>query len=702
MRPPIARKKPCRKTLHDVTQHDDYAWLRDENWQAVLKDPALLAPDIRNYLEAENAYTDAMSAPARRLEDALYREMRARMCEDDMSVPDRDGEFAYYTRQPGSSQYPVFCRCPAGAARFSPETVLAGEETLLDGNREAGEHAYFHLGSCVHSPDHRYLAYCTDTDGSEFYTLHVIDLENRKPVGERIERIQPDIVWMNDSRALVYVSLDDYHRPRYAALHGLNNATDDDRILYRESDPGFFVRLDKTGSRRFITIDSHDHASSEVRLLDADDAGAAPFLVARRRNDIEYTVDEHRGTLFIMTNADGAEDYKLVTAAPGDSEHASWRDLVAPDKGTLLEAFSLKRGFLMRGERENGLPRLVTATLDAHNRITDEHSIEFTEQAYELEIVETFDWHSPVLRFAYTSMTTPPQVFDYDMRTRERVLKKVRRIPGHRPESYVTRRCHAPAEDGETVPLSLLYKKDTPPGDDTPVLLYGYGAYGHSTPAAFSPNRLSLVDRGFVYAIAHVRGGMEKGYAWYRSGKLMHKQNTFSDFIAAADYLIREKLTRAGNIAIHGGSAGGMLIGTVLNQRPELFRAAVADVPFVDMLNTMCDGDLPLTPPEWREWGNPITDEAVYRTIRGYSPYDNVAAQDYPPMLITAGVSDPRVTYWEPAKWAARLRASKTDDNLLLLKTNLSAGHGGASGRFDRIKEVATLYAFILTSPAPR
>ncbi len=701
MRPPIARKKPGRETLHNVTRQDDYAWLRDENWQAVLKNPALLAPDIRNYLEAENAYADAARAPARQLEDTLYHEMRARICQDDMSVPDRDGEFAYYTRQAGGSQYPVWCRCPASEARFSPEVALAGEEVLLDANLEASGHAYFHLGSCAHSPDHRYLAYCIDTDGSEFYTLRVIDLETKKLLGESIERIQADVVWMNNSRALVYVLLDDHHRPRHVALHRLDTTIEDDRVIYRESDPGFFVKLDKTGSRRFITIDSHDHATSEARLLAADDADATPFLVARRRRDVEYTVDERRGGLFILTNADGAEDYKLVTATPGDSEHASWQDLVVPGKNILLEAFSLKRDFLVRKERENGLPRLVVSALDAHNRITDEHSIEFAEPAHELEIVETRDWHAPVLRFAYTSMATPSQVFDYDMRARERVLKKAQRIPGYHPENYVTRRCFAPATDGETVPLSLLYKKDTPPGSDTPVLLYGYGAYGYSTPAAFSPHRLSLVDRGFTYAIAHVRGGMEKGHAWYRSGKLLHKQNTFSDFVAAADYLIREKFTRAGNIAIHGGSAGGLLIGAVLNQRPELFRAAVADVPFVDVLNTMCDGELPLTPPEWREWGNPLKDEAAYHVIRSYSPYDNVAAQDYPPILITAGVSDPRVTYWEPAKWTARLRASKTDDNLLLLKTNLSAGHGGASGRFDHVKEIATLYAFILNCPAP-
>ena len=382
-------------------------------------------------------------------------------------------------------------------------------------------------------------------------------------------------------------------------------------------------------------------------------------------------------------------------SSPG---RASWRDWVVPGAGVLLEGFLVGRDFLARAEREEGLPRLVVSRLDGQNRMTDEHAVAFDEEAYELNLVDTSDAESPALRFSYTSMTTPPRTFDYRVPTRERALLKEKRVPGHNPENFVTRRLMAPAPDGETIPVSLLYGKDTPLDGTAPVLLYGYGAYGRSMPAAFSSNRLSLVERGFIYAIAHVRGGMEKGYRWYREGRLANKPNTFSDFIAAAEHLVRESFTRAGDIAIHGGSAGGMLIGAALNARPALFRAAVADVPFVDVLNTMCDADLPLTPPEWPEWGNPLEDEEAYRVIAGYSPYDNVKAQAYPHILITAGVSDPRVTYWEPAKWAAKLRAMKTDDNRLLLKTNLSAGHAGASGRFDYLEEIALAYAFVLTS----
>ncbi len=696
-KPPIARKKPHRSTLHDIERCDNYAWLRDANWQAVLKDPSLLAPDIHAYLEAENTYTDAATATARALEDTLYREMRARITDNDMSVPDRDGDFAYYTRQAGDVQYPTFCRCPAHHARFSPETPLEGEEVLLDGNREAEGLDYLHVGACVHSPDHRYLAYCIDTNGSEFHTLHVRDLSSGRLLDERIERVQPDVVWTNDGRALVYVAQNDNHRPEHVALHRLGDAADADRVIYRERDPGFFVGLGRTRLNRFIVIGAHDHVTTEVRLLDADDGAGTARLVAARETGVEYMVEERAGELLIMTNAGGAEDYKLVTAPLSSPGRASWRDLIVPRAGVLLEGILVARGFLVRAEREDALPRLVVAELNDHNRIVNEHAIAFDEQAYELDLVNTLDANSTKLRFAYSSMTTPTRIFDYEMHTRERTLQKEKHVPGHQPQRYITRRLNAPVADGETVPLSLLYAKNTPLDGSSPVWLYGYGAYGHSTPAAFSANRLSLADRGFIYAIAHTRGGMEKGYAWYRNGKLEHKLNTFSDFIAAAEYLVSEGITRAGNIAIHGGSAGGMLIGAVLNERPALFHAAVTDVPFVDVLNTMCDGDLPLTPPEWPEWGNPVESEAAYRTIAAYSPYDNVKAQAYPHILVTAGVSDPRVTYWEPAKWVAKLRALKTDRNQLLLKTNLSAGHGGASGRFDRLKEVSLMYAFVLT-----
>ena len=696
--PPIAGKKPRFSTVHGVKRRDDYAWLRDANWRAVLKNPARLASDIRAYLEAENAYTETVMTPAKALRDTVYRELRTRVTHDDMSVPDRDGEFAYYTRQAGDAQYPVFCRCPARNARFSPGTPIEGEEVLFDANREARGLDYFDVGECVHSPDHRYLACCVDTSGSEYYTLLIRDLASGKQLDERIERVQPNVEWTNDGRAIAYVALDDNHRPERVALHHLGRPTKNDRTVYREPDPGFFVNVGKTRLNRFIVIEAHDHVSSEAHLLDAGRGAGETRLVAARETGVEYTVEERAGALLIMTNADGAEDYKLVTAPIASPERAFWRDLVVPDAGVLLEDVLVARGFIARAERERGLPRLVVSTCDEHNRVTDEHVIVFNEEAYELDVVNTRDATDDTLRFTYTSMTTPTRVFDYDVRTRERTLQKSGHVPGHDPTRYVTRRLNVPAADGETIPLSLLHAKDTPLDGTAPVWLYGYGAYGNSTPAEFSASRMSLVERGFIYAIAHVRGGMEKGYAWYRNGRLERKPNTFSDFIAAAEYLARKEFTRAGNIAVHGGSAGGMLIGAVLNQRPDLFRVAVADVPFVDVLNTMCDGELPLTPPEWPEWGNPVEDKAAYHAISAYSPYDNVKAQAYPHLLVTASISDPRVTYWEPAKWVAKLRATKTDNHRLLLKTNLSAGHGGASGRFDHLEETALAYAFVLTS----
>ena len=696
MQIPQATKKPQISMLHGIKRYDNYSWLRDPNWQNVLKDPRLLASDIRAYLEAENTYADTVMAPTKPLENALYQEMYKRIAIDDMTPPDQDGKFAYYLRQRQDTQYPVFCRCPTPHAHFSPNAPLKGEEVLLDSNKEADGLNYFDIGTCVHSPNHRYLAYCIDVNGAEFYTLYIRDLVNQRLIGKCIQRVQPDIVWTNDSSGLVYVALDNYHRPEYVALHRLNQTDDEDHVIYREPDPHFFISLDKTRLKKFIIIDMHDHVTSETRLLNADNGIGETRLISKREANIEYAVEERNGIFLIMTNANGVEDYKLVTTSIDSPERKSWRDFIVPRKGVLLESFLVARNFLIRTEREEGLPRIIVSTFGKNNQITDEHSIEFEEEVYELDTTNTFDAESDILRFTYTSMSTPARVIDYDMRTRTHSLQKEKYVPDHKPENYITRRLHAPTADGDTVPLSLLHAKDTPLDGSATVLLYGYGAYGHSTPAVFSANRLSLVNRGFIYAIAHVRGGMEKGYAWYRNGKFEKKKNTFSDFIASAKYLINENFTRAGNIAIHGGSAGGMLIGNVLNEYPELFGVAVADVPFVDVLNTMCDEDLPLTPPEWQEWGNPIKDKLTYHVIAEYSPYDNVKIQAYPPILVTTSLSDPRVTYWEPAKWTAKLRALKTDKNHLLLKTNLSAGHGGASGRFDYLKEVAFMYTFIL------
>ncbi len=498
--------------------------------------------------------------------------------------------------------------------------------------------------------------------------------------------------WSADSRSLLYIWLDEEHRPRRVLRHTIGAETADD-LIHEQDDPGYFLGLGSTQDRRFLLLSVHDHETAEISLIDAADPASPPRLVAAREPEHDYSVDHHDGRLIILTNSGGAEDYRIVEAPVADPGRENWREIEPHKPGRLILDVVAYKDFLVRLEREDGLPRIVV------RRFADgeEHAIAFDEEAYALGISQGYEYDTPTLRFTYSSMTTPAQVFDYDMNTRARVLRKTQEVPsGHDPSLYVTRRVMAPAKDGETVPVSLLYRKDTKLDGKAPLLLYGYGAYGMTIPAGFSTNALSLVDRGFVYAIAHVRGGKDKGYRWYKDGKRDKKVNSFTDFIAAGEYLAAQGFTSRGRIVAHGGSAGGMLMGAVANMAPDLFLGIIAEVPFVDVLTTMLDASLPLTPPEWPEWGNPIESEADYRTIAAYSPYDNVQAKAYPNILALAGLTDPRVTYWEPAKWVARLRELATGDPLILLKTNMEAGHAGASGRFERLKEVALAYAFAL------
>jgi len=668
---------------HGIARVDDYAWLRSSNWQAVMRDPGLLEPEIRSYLEAENAYTKAIMADTEPLQEALFAEMKGRIKEDDVGVPAPDGAFAYYTRFVIGGQHPLFCR----KARDGGE-----EQILLDGNALAKPHAYFRIASVIHSPDHSLVAYAVDTKGSELYTVKIIEAGTGSLIDSRIVDSNGSLEWAADSRNLLYIWLDNEHRPRRMLRHAIGAETAD-AIIYEQDDPGYFLGLETTQDRRFLLLSVHDHETAEISLIDAANPSAALRLIAPREAEHDYSVDHHDGQLIILTNSEGAEDYRLV-AAPADSpgrEH--WREIEPHRPGRLILDVVAYKDFLVRLERENGLPRIVV------RRFADgeEHEIAFDEEAYALGISPGYEYDTPALRFTYSSMTTPAQVFDYDMKTRARELRKTQEIPsGHDPSLYVTRRVMAPAKDGETVPVSLLYRKETPLDGSAPLLLYGYGAYGLSIPAGFSTNALSLVDRGFVYAIAHVRGGKDKGYRWYKDGKREKKMNSFSDFVAAGEFLAEQGFTSCSRIVAHGGSAGGMLMGAVANMAPELFLGVIAEVPFVDVLTTMLDDSLPLTPPEWPEWGNPTESEADYRTIAAYSPYDNVRAQAYPHILALAGLTDPRVTYWEPAKWVAKLREFASGEELILLRTNMEAGHAGASGRFERLKEVALAYAFAL------
>ena len=687
---PFAAKRPTERIVHGERLVDDYAWLRDENWREVMRDPAKLKPEIRTYLEAENRHAEAYFADAAELQKRLVAEMRGRIKEDDSTVPSRDGAFAYYVRYREGGQHPLLCRVPSAGG---------DEQLLLDGDALAKGHAYYNLGPSRHSRDHGKLAWSADAAGSEFFTIRVRELVTGTELADEVPDTTGGAVWTADASAFYYVRLDADHRPSHVYLHKLGTQVSDDRLIYEETDPGFFVGVGELQAGVFAAIGVSASETTENYLLDLSDPAAKPRLIAPRKTGERYHVEHHPSlggadTLVIFTNADGAEDFKIMTAPLAAPGRESWRELVAHRPGTLVLDVGVLSDWLVRFERHEGLSRIVVRRI----KDGDEHTIAFAEEAYALGMDTGFEFVTDNLRFVYASMTTPSETWDYDMAKRTRALKKRQEIPsGHDPKRFVTRRVFAPAKDGETVPVSILYRRDI----DTktaPCLLYGYGAYGYAIPASFNSNRLSLVERGFVVAIAHIRGGTDKGWRWYREGKLAHKRNTFTDFIAAGEHLLRAGFAAPGRVVAQGGSAGGLLMGAIANMRPDLFAAVVAEVPFVDALNTMLDGTLPLTPPEWPEWGNPIADPEAFGRIRAYSPYDNVRAQDYPAMLVLAGLSDPRVTYWEPAKWVARLRATKTDRKPLVLKTNMDAGHGGAAGRFDRLDEVALVYAFALKS----
>ncbi|KKB09013.1 S9 family peptidase [Devosia chinhatensis] len=684
-KPPVAKIVAHSHTHHSIERDDPYAWLRAENWQEVMQKPETLDSEIRAYLDAENDYYESQfGQKTADLQDQIYKEIRGRIKEDDSGVPSPDGPFAYNSRMLEGKQYPQIVRTPREGG---------AEAVLLDCNIEAGE-GYFGFAGASHDPSHTILAWAADRAGSEYYDIVLRDLETGADSDDVIRETAGSYVWSNDSRSIYYTEYDDNHRPYRIRRHDLGTPQDADPIIYEEKDPGFFVGVGKTLSGRFIIIDAHDHQTSEVYLIDAN-KGGAPRLVAPRLIDREYEVDEREGVLYIRTNAEGAEDYKIVTVSAEEPGANGWQDLVPHREGVLILDVALLRNHMLRLEREDGLPRIVARDL----RTGREAIVGFKEEAYSLGMSTGYEFDTSVFRLSYSSPTTPSQVYDVDLDSGQRTLLKTQEVPsGHDPDHYETRRLFATAADGELVPVTVLYRKNLVLDGSNPTLLYGYGAYGMSMPAAFSVSILSLVDRGFIHATAHIRGGMEKGYRWYRQGRREHKTNTFTDFIAAAEMLIDQGYTAKGKIVAQGGSAGGMLMGAIANMRPDLWGGIIAQVPFVDVLNTMLDDTLPLTPPEWPEWGNPITSAIDYERIAAYAPYETVSAQAYPPILALAGLTDPRVTYWEPAKWVAKLRATKTGDAPLYLKTNMGAGHAGASGRFDRLKETAQCYAFAIKS----
>ena len=679
--PPIAPKRPQTIEQLGRTRTDDYAWMKDEGWQQVLRDPKALRADIRQHLEAENAYTQAVLAGTEDLQTRLFAEMKGRIKEDDSSVPAPDGPFDYYVRYDVGAEHPVHARRPRGGGP---------EEVLLDETRLAAGKAFFQVGAAHHSPNHALFAWAADEQGSEYYRIHVKDLAAGEEVGAPIESAYGDFTFSPDSQWIFWIWRDENARPSKVFRRPARGG--EDVLVYEETDEGMFLGVGTTSDDSHILIHVGNQETTELWLIPAADPTAEPVVAEPRRTGVKYELDHWTDRWVIRTNDDGAVDFKLMTAEAAVPARSAWRDWVAHEPGRYITGFAAYADHLVRAERVNALDRLVVM-----DRAGGEHVIAFDEEAYALHLETGFEYATTVTRFVYQSPTTPRQWFDYDMTSRERTLRKTQEVPsGHDPARYVARRLYATAPDGEQVPITLLMLKDTPRDGSAPVLLYGYGSYGHAIEPSFSIRSLSLVDRGWIWATAHIRGGSDKGWGWFLDGRKEKKPNTFTDFIACAEHLIAEGYATKGKIAAYGGSAGGMLMGAVANLRPDLWGAIIAAVPFVDVLNTMSDTSLPLTPPEWPEWGNPIEDSAAYDLIASYSPYDQVKAQAYPPVLATGGLSDPRVTYWEPAKWVAKLRDHTTGDAPILLKINMEAGHGGASGRFDFLKEIALDYAFAI------
>jgi len=673
--PPVAATRPHAFEHHGIRIEDPWAWLKDPSY------PEVKDEEILSHLRQENAYFEAAMAPHRPLIDTIYAEMKARVKEDDKSVPQKDGDWLYWWAYETGGQYPKWWRRPVAGGP---------DQLLLDEPREAEGKDYFRVGVVSVSPDGRLLAWSADDNGGERYVLRIRDLET----GEDVETVSAvtngNVAWSAGSDAIVYTEVNDNWRSYRALLHRFGAKPDTDTVLYEEADEGFRVAAGGTRDRKWIEIATGDNETSEVRLIPASDPTAEPILVSPRKVKRQYSVDSAHGSLWILTN-DAHVNFRIVRADP--EKPGEWEEVVAGSDRVYLTGMAAFARHLMISARIDGLDQILLRGWDGGER-----RVEFPEASYSAGASINPEFDPRAYRLTYSSMVTPLTVYDCDPESLALTTLKVQEVPsGYDPSKYATERLTITARDGAQVPVSIVYPQGFPRDGSGKVFLYAYGAYGHAIPPSFSTGRLSLLDRGWAYAIAHIRGGDDLGYDWYLQGKAEARWNTFRDFVDAAKGLIAAGFTSAGKIAINGGSAGGELMGVVTNTDPELWGAVVADVPFVDVLNTMLDATLPLTPGEWPEWGNPITDAAAFALIRSYSPYDNVEAKAYPPMLITGGLNDPRVSYWEPAKWAARLRATRTNDAPLLLKINMGAGHGGKSGRFEALHERAEAFAFVLT-----
>ena len=673
--PPRAKIVPKEITVHGDTRIDNYFWLRDRS-----------DPDVIAYLEAENRYTEELMAPTKPMQEKLYQEILGRIQETDLSVPVQRDDYFYYTRTEEGKAYAIYCR--------KHGSLEAGEEVLLDANVLAEGQKYFRLGNFAVSPDHRLLAYSTDLEGDESHTIFVKVLATGELLPDRIANTYYTLEWANDNRTFFYTVLDETRRPYRVFRHELAGVSDE--LVYQEDDARFALGLSKTRSRKFIFIDLGSPLTSEVRYLQADQPRGEFTIMLPRRQGVEYDASHHAEYFYVRTN-DQAKNFRLMrthVAAPSDQ---SWEEVIPARAATTIEGVDSFDDHLIVYERERGLEKICVR--DSAGGFS--HYVQFPDPVYTVGATGNAEYKTKLLRFHYSSLVTPVSVFDYNVETRARDLKKQYEVRGgYDGSQYSSERIFATAPDGAEVPISLVYRKGFERNGASPLLLYGYGSYGHSIDPGFSSDRLSLLDRGFVFAIAHIRGGAELGKQWHDQGKLLSKMNTFTDFIACAEHLITARYTSSDRLAMLGGSAGGLLVGAVLNMRPELFHAAIAKVPYVDTLNTSLDPTLPLTVAEYEEFGNP-QEKQFYDYIKSYAPYENVSRREYPAMLVTAGLNDPRVSYWEPAKWVAKLRALKTGNNVLLLKTNMGSGHFGPSGRYESIKETAFDYAFLLSLHSP-
>jgi oligopeptidase B len=668
--------------IHNEELIDNYSWIKQKDWKEVILNPNKLNAQVKKYLDEENLFKENQLKDIKDIEKKLFEELKSKIKNEDNSVPKKDGDYFYCYKYNKNSEYPIYYR---------KNIIKNSEEIILDCEKKSKTHTYFNVASISHSHNHKNVAYNIDTNGSEYFSIIVEHIDKKEILSPEIKNTTGEIIWSLDNNYIFYVGLDQNHRPTKVFKHKIGSDTNKDLLIYEEKDPSFFCSINLSKTKKYLFIRTADHETSEYLFINLQLNETTPVLFKKRIKKIEYDLEHHEKFFLISTNIDEAKNFKIMISH--EETYQKWEEFIAYEKDNLILDFILLKDWLVRLERTEGSENIII--LNLNNK--DQHKISFDEEAYNLSLDHGYEYETDTFRYSYSSPKTPKSIFDYDCKLKKQELKKTQEVPsGHNKDDYICKKIFATAHDNEKIPITILYKKGVKLDSNNYLLLYGYGSYGISIPSNFSTNRLSLVDRGIIYAIAHIRGGKEKGYEWYENGKLLNKKNTFLDFISCAKKLCEDKYTAPKKIIAQGGSAGGLLMGYIANESPDLFLGIIAQVPFVDICNTMLDEDLPLTVTEIPEWGDIKNDKKSFLYVKSYSPYDNVKKQNYPHMLVTGGISDPRVTYWEMTKWVAKLRENKTDNNLLLLHMNMTAGHSGASGRFDYLKEIAMEYGFVL------